>query len=172
MLKVVSNAQVLRIHGMSNSQNEEDVNIVNGIDKKHAIPVYHRLTYIQFNYMEYKKDWIAAVDLLKYCPKLEALVIEKRDVPFIWEDDGEIVNWLYPQSDSECISSHLKICTLKNYKGFKSEFQFAAYIMQNARFLRTMKICSTADHPWEKFRMLKELSSCTRCSKTCELSFE
>jgi len=52
------------------------------------------------------------------------------------------------------------------------EFQFASYIMQNAKYLHTMKIC-IANHPDKSpFDLMSQLISCTKSSDTFTLSFE
>jgi len=61
---------------------------------------------------------------------------------------------------------------IKNYGGSIDEFQFASYIMQDAKYLRAMKICIHNDFDdGERLEMMDELSSCMKSSDTCTLSF-
>jgi len=73
----------------------------------------------------------------------------------------------------ECISLYLKRCCLKGYIGSIDETVFARYIMQNAKYLRTMKICTDGDAtPDMKYSMIRVLSSFEKSSDSCTLSFE
>jgi len=77
-----------------------------------------------------------------------------------------------PQSVPACILSHLKTCSLGCYRGSIDEFLFAGYIMENAKYLRTMKIKISSYNDREKLNMIRDLSSCKRSSDTCKLSFD
>src|ERR1044072_6219720 len=61
-----------------------------------------------------------------------------------------------------------KKCSLKYYRGTKSDLQFAKYVMQNSTSLQSMEISSVSSNP---FVALKELALCPRKSTLCELSF-
>lgn len=76
--------------------------------------------------------------------------------------------WSYPQTVPACISLHLKTCSLKYYSDSKNEFQFARYILKNAKYLQTMKVYTLG----EKNDMKRELSLCMKSSDTCTVSFE
>jgi len=85
--------------------------------------------------------------------------------------EGEV--WPCSQPVPQCISLYLKTCRLENYKGTIDEFQFARSIMQNAKYLRTMKICADIDaNDEEKLDMIRDLSSCEKTSNSFTLSFE
>ncbi|QCD94892.1 hypothetical protein DEO72_LG5g2981 [Vigna unguiculata] len=126
--------------------------------------------------LELSKDWLGVLEVLEHCPKLQTLVICIYKSSFDTALGGhEEVVWPYPQSVPACISSHLKTCSLKYYSGSVDEIQFASYIMENAKYLRTMKICidSESDYTFrEKLHMKRELSSCMKSSDTCSLTFE
>ena len=82
-------------------------------------------------------------------------------------------NQPFPQSVPECLSSNLRACSLRNFRGIDADLRFARYIMQNARVLRTMTIRSNTSLTTEaKFQMLKNLSKVPRSSTICELLFE
>jgi hypothetical protein len=74
----------------------------------------------------------------------------------------------------ECLSSELKTCCIRGYKGTKYELKFAKYIIENSKVLDTMtinRVCSSIDIN-EKHQMFDKLSSCTRGSTTCKLLFD
>jgi hypothetical protein len=75
------------------------------------------------------------------------------------------VNWTYPNDVPECISSHLRSCTI-NYEGWKDELQFTKYILLNARLLEVMKI--NINRKSDR-RPLDELSSCPMISSECKV---
>lgn len=82
-------------------------------------------------------------------------------------------DWTDPRIVPECISSQLKTCLLKGYKGTKSELQFAKFIMQNSQVLYTMTIWSTNSVSLDmKHEMLMNLSLSPRGSTRCELVFD
>lgn len=82
-------------------------------------------------------------------------------------------DWQDPSYVPKCIQLHLKECYLNDYRGTNAEFQFAKYIMQNGIFLKKMTICSSSEMQQHgKPENIQKLSSCTRCSATCELSFK
>jgi len=83
----------------------------------------------------------------------------------IYED-----NWQDPQNIPTCISSQLRTCLFKDCKGMKSELQFAEYVMQNSKVLRTMTVHSLCSIDLTaKRRMLKKLAKSPR---SCKLIFE
>jgi len=70
---------------------------------------------------------------------------------------------------------YLKTCDFGIYEGSIDEIQFARYILQNAKYLRTMKIqiCPESNVTDDKILyMIKELSSCMKSSNTCTLSIK
>jgi len=81
----------------------------------------------------------------------------------------EGADWIWPVG----IWLNLRRCCFKNYKGWRGELGFAEYIMGNAEHLQTMSICCNRYvKEDQKFKMIKELSLCTRRSATCRLIFE
>jgi len=79
-------------------------------------------------------------------------------------------NWQDPQIVPECISSQLRTCLFRNCKGRESELQFAEYVMQNSKVLRTMTIHSVCSIDVNaKYQMLRRLSLCLR---GCKLIFD
>ncbi|XP_061362327.1 putative FBD-associated F-box protein At5g56820 [Gastrolobium bilobum] len=93
--------------------------------------MFHNLVHIELTYFHYTMNWLHVIEMLNHCPKLQILDID-QDFSFV--DDYEEIDWRYPHSDvPECISLHLKTCTLNNYKGSKREVRFVRYVMRNAR---------------------------------------
>jgi hypothetical protein len=137
------------------------------------------------------QHWDDIVELLQCCPKLQILSIKKVNffcfcgllicVPsFLWVYFTNLifvyvlqsalnrdlsVNWTYPNHVPECISSHLRSCTI-NYEGWKDELQFTKYILLNARLLEVMKI--NINRKSDR-RPLDELSSCPMISSECKV---
>ncbi|XP_027348301.1 FBD-associated F-box protein At4g10400-like [Abrus precatorius] len=134
------------------------------------VPEFHNLTHMEliFEFTKWRWNWL--LEALNHCPKLHHLTIQKvlKYKDAICDED-----WEDPHFVPECISSLLKTCCLRNYKGIKCELQFAKYILQNSKVLRTMTIQSTFEVDMtEKLQMLMKLSVLPRSSATCKLSFE
>jgi hypothetical protein len=82
----------------------------------------------------------------------------------IWED---------PQIVPQCLSSQLKTCLFRGCSGRKSELQFAEYVMQNSKVLRTMTVHGASSIDWNaKHEMIKKLAVCPRSSSSCKLIFD
>jgi hypothetical protein len=82
--------------------------------------------------------------------------------------------WKDPSIVSECLSSKLKTCCIRGYKGTEFEFGLAKYIMQHSKVLETITIkCAwLKQNTWlSKRHMRLKLSSCTMGSTTCKLLF-
>ncbi|XP_057446553.1 FBD-associated F-box protein At5g56370-like isoform X2 [Lotus japonicus] len=138
--------------------------------RPYIFPMFHNLTHLELEYRCYNDNWSQVVELLQHCPKLQVLVTNQTKMNGINEEVGD---WQYRRSDPECILLHLKRCYLNDYRGTSGEFQFATYIMGNGRVLEKMRIRGGFSvNQLEEPKLFKELSSCTRCSTTCKLSFE
>ncbi|XP_057442883.1 putative FBD-associated F-box protein At5g56440 [Lotus japonicus] len=174
LLRIVyNNVEFLRIYKMEVMHYIRDGE---GRGGANVFPKFHNLTHIELVYRNCitAKDWLQVVELLKHCPKLQVLVIDQPRSHGV-EFDGieEVGDWQYPPSVPECILLHLNRCYLKDYIGTKGEFQFARYIMQNGRSLKRMTLCcGVMVNQHRKLKMLDQLSSCTRSSTTCKLSFK
>ncbi|XP_057453221.1 F-box/FBD/LRR-repeat protein At3g52680-like [Lotus japonicus] len=142
------------------------------LDLGYIFPMFHNLTHVELVYQRYNSDWSQVVEFLHHCPKLQVLSIHQTDFHYI--DSRQIEksgDWQFPPSVPQCILLHLRRCYLNGYRGTKAEFEFARYIMENGRFLKSMAISSGIAGN-QKFKMLKELSYCQRSSATCRLSFK
>jgi len=133
--------------------------------------MFHNLTHLELildfsELASFKWNWLMEQQNF---PKLQTLIIH---------DDDDIVNnsddedWEDPTIVPECLLSHLTTCSLRNYSRINCEFQFAKYIMQNSRVLRTMTIQNAKSVETNtKHQMFMELSLCPKVSATCQLLF-
>ncbi|QCD89077.1 hypothetical protein DEO72_LG4g15 [Vigna unguiculata] len=133
---------------------------------------FQNLVQLKLDYLYIQNNWVEFLETLRHCPMLQTLAIGcVGKVSFGSSGQGHEEAVLPdPQSVPACISSHLKTCTLGCYRGSMDEFLFARYIMQNAKYLRTMKI-NIYSYNGEKQNMIRDLSSCMKSSDTCKLSF-
>ena len=137
------------------------------IYKRDLVCDFQNLVQLEFTTWEFSEGWLHVLEVLRHCPKLQTLVIH------IDGDEEEPV-LPYPLTVPTCISLQLKSCCLKDYRGSAFEFQFAEYIMLNANYLRTMKFCIHSDEYdlVRRHAMIRDLSSCSKTSDSCTLSFE
>jgi len=94
-----------------------------------------------------------------------------------WQDveNGEEVvdNWVDTTIIPGCLSTQLKTCLLTGYKCTECELQFAKYIMQSSKVLKTMSIKSASSVDTNaKHQIWMKLASWTRASSTCKLLFD
>ncbi|XP_057422148.1 F-box/FBD/LRR-repeat protein At4g00160-like [Lotus japonicus] len=138
-----------------------------GIDKyMNDIPIFPNLTHLELT-REWDMSWDMVLAMLKQCPMLQNFVLDMRKS----FDDSDDLVWTSPCFVPECLSSQLRKCSIINCEGTESGLYFAKYIMQNSRVLRTMTICTLCSSEL-KVELLKELSSCSRSSMICQLSFK
>ncbi|KAJ1382099.1 F-box-like domain superfamily [Sesbania bispinosa] len=98
-LKALDNAAFLRIE----------------IDKEYCgfdnFPVFHNLTRLELISVKFNWDWI--IELLKHCPKLQILVLDQYEMYQVGDcSKGDDENWADPGFVPECLSLHLRTCTL------------------------------------------------------------
>ncbi|XP_047157677.1 putative FBD-associated F-box protein At5g44940 [Vigna umbellata] len=157
-LKVVENVQFLSIQ-MKVSEGKTDV----------PIPVFHNLTHFELK-SYYCCDlnpsiyWDDVFELVKHCPKLQNLSIDKGVQFFGVYPLSTFYDWPSRQCVPICISLTLRTCLLNNYTGNHWEFELAKYIMKNAKFLKDMIICYDAQKV--KVATIERLSLCSRLSPT------
>ncbi|RHN51249.1 putative F-box domain, FBD domain, leucine-rich repeat domain, L domain-containing protein [Medicago truncatula] len=134
-----------------------------------SFPVFRNLIHIKLQFYCFFHGWDGIVQLLQQCPKLQIVFIRK------WRSSSS-KEWKWPNSVLECVSSHLRSCTILNFEGSANNLQFATYILQNARFLQDMTIDVTTrssnEMLLERSEIIEELSSCPRISPACKLTFE
>jgi hypothetical protein len=84
--------------------------------------------------------------------------------------------WKYPIPNLECVSSHLRSCTILNFDDSANDLRFAKYILQDASILQDMKIGVVIESSNEillkKGQIKEELSSFPRISPGYKISFE
>ncbi|MCH83667.1 F-box/LRR-repeat protein [Trifolium medium] len=135
-----------------------------------GFPVFQNLIKLQLYWRSYilrphiLHDWDEVLKMLPYCPKLQTLKIEKAFMSLPMED------WEYPRRVPDCVSSNLTTCEIIGYDALKEDFQFATYILQNARLLQIMNIFTVYPKPKVNPQFLDDLSSCPRISPICKLT--
>ncbi|KAK7244607.1 hypothetical protein RIF29_39431 [Crotalaria pallida] len=114
--------------------------------------------------------FIDVFKVLQHSPKLQNLeILMKADS----SDVSDKYKWVQPKFVPQCFSSHVMTCTLRGCKGWDSEFQFAKYVLQNAKVLCSMRFCSELfSNPLTKLEMSEKLSSFPWGSETCELHLD
>jgi hypothetical protein len=73
-----------------------------------------------------------------------------------------------PEVAPQCLSSHLRTCTIHNFEGIQIELVLIKYILKNARNLQMMRMQNIRDHHDE---IERKLSTCPKASATCQLVF-
>ncbi|KEH26032.1 cyclin-like F-box protein [Medicago truncatula] len=134
-----------------------------------SFPMFQNLIHIKLQFYWFFPGWDGIVQFLQHCPKLQILYINKRSSSLSKE-------WKYPNSVPECVSFHLRSCTILNFEGFSRNLRFASYILQNARLLQDMTIDLTTKSSinmlLKRSQIIEELSSCPRISPACKLSLK
>ncbi|KAK7261809.1 hypothetical protein RIF29_28130 [Crotalaria pallida] len=106
-LKWISNVKSLRISDEFRSELKANCTFCNLISIELIIDL-HR--------------WIWFLQVLQHCPKLQNFEILHME----YGDDRDASvpeNWVQPQFVPECLSSHLKTCTITDYQHFDCELQ-------------------------------------------------
>ncbi|KAI5410633.1 hypothetical protein KIW84_055957 [Lathyrus oleraceus] len=132
------------------------------------LPMFHNLTHVKLQFSFDMWGWLQ--QMLQQCHKLQSLIIQGCEFQDErWNDQS----WNDPPIVPKCLSLHLRTCCLADCKGTESVLQFAKYILQNSKILKTMKIkydcCADIK---AKHQMTAELSSFTKGSTMCEVVFE
>ncbi|GAU38274.1 hypothetical protein TSUD_119550 [Trifolium subterraneum] len=158
---VIYNVEFLRLLKVQEPSLQMDTEIFKDI------PVFGNLIHIELWFYGFFHGWDGVVQLLQHCPKLQILYMRKWNASLSKD-------WDCPISDLECVSSHLKSCTILNFEGSENDLRFAKYILQNARHLEVMTIdvSTSSSDGTRKHQIIEELSTCPRMSSGCKLSFE
>ncbi|KAK2384617.1 hypothetical protein QL285_071943 [Trifolium repens] len=129
------------------------------------VPIFYNLTQLELfsNLMgkTWPKKWNWIVEMLQHTPKLQHLIIHEEIEN--GNDDVDEDIWENPKIVPECLSSNLKTCLFKNYRGKKCELQFVDYVMRSSKVLSSMTIhCACSTNLNAKYQMLQKLSLCLR----------
>ncbi|AES98838.1 putative F-box domain, FBD domain, leucine-rich repeat domain, L domain-containing protein [Medicago truncatula] len=134
-----------------------------------TIPLFQNLIHIKLWLYDFIHGWDGVVELLQHCPKLQVLFVRR----WISSLDKE---WKCPILALECISCHLRSCTILDFKGSADDMRFATYILQNANILQDMAIIvdtSFSSRTYIQNRPIREeLFSCRKISTRCRLLFQ
>ncbi|CAA7028111.1 unnamed protein product [Microthlaspi erraticum] len=113
--------------------------------------------------------WNLLTWMLESSPKLQVLKLCecKEHLGTIHSDASMKGRWRGPSSDSECLMFHLHTFKWKNYNGKDKEI--VAYILKNARELKTAGFSWRWCSKEEQSRRLSGLVSLPRASSSCQL---
>ncbi|WJX92634.1 hypothetical protein P8452_74249 [Trifolium repens] len=130
------------------------------------VPIFYYLTQMEilfdlerFSRQSWPNKWMWILEMLQNSPKLQHLIIHD-EIENGNDHEDEYYNWEDPKIVPECLSSQLKTCLFKNYRGNKCELQFAEYIMRSSKVLINMTIHCACSMTLQKFQMLHKLPPC------------
>ncbi|CAJ2672340.1 unnamed protein product [Trifolium pratense] len=126
------------------------------------IPIFHNLTQLE---LHDRLELVAQV--LQYFPKLQKLELNQESYETAGNEEDGQQNWAEPEVVPQCLSSHLRTCSIHNFLGLQSELMLAKYILKNARNLQIMEIGYLRCYP----EMQIKLSACPKASATCQLLY-
>jgi len=79
-------------------------------------------------------------------------------------------NGKYQDHIPKCVSSQLTTINITNYQTVEADFQFASYILKNARLLKDVTICfSRSSNIMQWSKCIEDLSR-QRISQACKIS--
>ncbi|PNX81592.1 F-box/LRR-repeat protein, partial [Trifolium pratense] len=81
--------------------------------------------------LSWPKKWMWILEMLQNTPKLQHLIIHEEIEN--GNDHEEYSWWEDPKIAPECLSSQLKTCLFRNYRGNKCELRFAEYVMRSSK---------------------------------------
>ncbi|KFK27215.1 hypothetical protein AALP_AA8G352400 [Arabis alpina] len=131
----------------------------------------HNIVFYQLVHLELcgcsPKWWDLLTWMLESSPKLQVLKLNNCvERSFCLVKPIEVY-WRQPRSVPECLMCHLNTFEWKYYAGIHEEKELVAYILGNAKRLKTAEISALALGSEEGSRKLKELASLHRASKSC-----
>ncbi|CAJ2662839.1 unnamed protein product [Trifolium pratense] len=130
------------------------------------VPVFYNLTQMEIfsdlKLLSWPKKWMWILEMLQNTPKLQHLIIHEEIEN--GNNHEEYSWWEDPKIAPECLSSQLKTCLFRNYRGNKCELRFAEYVMRSSKVLINMTIHCACDIDLinAKFQMLHKLCRCPR----------
>ncbi|CAL9243820.1 unnamed protein product [Arabidopsis halleri] len=134
----------------------------------------HRIEFYQLVHLELcgcgPKWWNLLTWMLQGSPKLQVLKLNMcaeiciRTTPIKR-------SWVQPSSIPDCLEFHLNTFMWKYYNGRRKEKNVVAYILKNARQLKTAIFSTKESHLQEKRsqKKLKQLVSLPRASSSCQI---
>nr|XP_043625827.1 putative F-box/FBD/LRR-repeat protein At4g13965 [Erigeron canadensis] len=135
------------------------------------MPRFLNLKHFEFraNY-SYPLDWLLINQIIESSYELEHLCIKKKPKhPFF--DEREDSCWIDPQSVPACMLNNLTSIKFVNFKGQQSDIPFMAYMLGNARVLKTVTIMWDSIPLEEELQLKAELLKPPRASRYCEIHF-
>ncbi|XP_045791626.1 F-box/FBD/LRR-repeat protein At3g52680-like [Trifolium pratense] len=107
------------------------------------VPVFYNLTQMEIfsdlKLLSWPKKWMWILEMLQNTPKLQHLIIHE-EIENGNDHEKEYSWWEDPKIAPECLSSQLKTCLFRNYRGNKCELRFAEYVMRSSKVLINMTI--------------------------------
>ncbi|KAL1195210.1 putative FBD-associated F-box protein [Cardamine amara subsp. amara] len=138
-----------------------------------ASMLQHRIVFYHLVHLELCQDspewWDLLTWMLDSSPKLQVLKLDKcNERPcFVTDIEG---HWEGPSTVPDCLLSHLYTFEWKYYNGREEEKKVVAYILKNARQLKTAAFSAQSlSLEEERSLKLKELVSLPRASSSCKL---
>ncbi|CAI8591652.1 unnamed protein product [Vicia faba] len=134
------------------------------------IPMFYHLTQMELVF-NVEKTWLAKwkwiLKMLQQSPNLQHLIIHQE----IENENGiNDKNWEEPQIVPECLSSQLRTCLFRWFRGTKCELKFIKYVMRNSKLLSLMTIYTSSSIILNtKDKILHNLAVCPR---SCNLIFD
>ncbi|XP_057442936.1 probable FBD-associated F-box protein At1g32375 [Lotus japonicus] len=159
----IPNVEFLHIEDMERRHNDKYIN-----SYYREMPVFRNLMSLKLTFLHFP-SWVRVMEVLPYCPKLQSLAIKKllytqQNYEEQWAHTTELV--------PECVSLHLTTCSIESYKikDMYDDFDFAAYILKNARVLQVLTLHISDSKESEKIdQLFKHLSGCSRISPACKI---
>ncbi|XP_058739139.1 F-box/FBD/LRR-repeat protein At3g52680-like [Vicia villosa] len=136
--------------------------------KNVQLPMFFNLTQMELVFKRWHSKWELIVKMLPQSPNLQHLIIHEEEK----ENKNGIndKNWEDPEIVPECLSSRLRTCLFRCYRGLKCDVKFVEYVMRNSKVLGIMTIqCSSSIDVNKKNEILQQLSVCPR---GCKLLFD
>ncbi|XP_058753338.1 F-box/FBD/LRR-repeat protein At3g52680-like [Vicia villosa] len=145
---------------------ELEINDVHQIFGRRVIPQTSEMNKSLLNLVRAN---ISDIELIPFLCFSRALILNVNE-EIQNENEIDDKNWEEPQTIPECLSSQLKTCLIRFYRGTSSELQFAEYVMRNSKVLLAMTIHSSSTIDINtKYQVLQKLSLSLR---SCKLVFD
>ncbi|KAL1212811.1 putative FBD-associated F-box protein [Cardamine amara subsp. amara] len=139
-----------------------------------SILLQHRIEFYQLVHLELcgcsPYWWDLYTWMLENSPKLQVLKLNNCKEWFNHFANPIFGRWRQPSSVPECLMCHLSTFEWKYYSGGREAKRVVAYILKNARQLKTVDIASPKlCQRKTKTGQIKELASLPRASSSCQL---